>query len=47
MVWSPVNQAYFIMWHDQVVSVISERAEAVWEFERITQTGRFAKQEAI
>lgn len=37
LLWSPINQAYFLMWHDQVVCIISDRSEAIAEFNRCTE----------
>ena len=31
IVYSPVNQAYLLMWHDEVLRVLNTRAEAKLE----------------
>lgn len=35
VVWSPVNQTYLLMYHSSVLRVISNRDEAIAEFERL------------
>jgi hypothetical protein len=48
VLWSPVNQAFFLLWFDHVLGIFNEKADAVAEFNRLnvipsqlhTQEGR-------
>lgn len=33
--YSPVNQAYFLMWHLQVLNIYNDKNEAIEEYSRI------------
>jgi hypothetical protein len=35
VLWSPVNQAFFLLWFDQVLGIFNEKADAVAEFNRL------------
>lgn len=39
VLWSPVNQAWFVMWHDQVLRVVNEKAEAEWLVAQYRRSG--------
>jgi hypothetical protein len=36
MVWLPVNQAYAVMWNDHILSIHNDKADAIYEVERLT-----------
>ena len=39
--YSPVNQAYLLMWNNQVLRVFNEKADAIHEFNLITAGGHY------
>jgi len=49
LAYSPINQAYFILFgsqllNAQVLSIHNEKAEAIDKFEFITRTGKYAEE---
>jgi len=45
--YSPVNQAYFVMWHDQVLRVFSKKKNAEKYASKIQSSASFSKNKSI
>lgn len=43
VVYSPANQAYFVMWHDQVLRILGSKSEAQIYAEEITRDAKELK----